>query len=273
LGKNLLEYFKSRGYHIVPFDISLGKDLLNPNDLLRSLRSADFVCHLAAVGDVYLAGENPKLAATVGVAGTANLIDVANKLKNIKKIVYASTWEIYGHPVYQPIDEKHPCNPDHPYSISKYGGELMVRSKLNNVPWVILRLGSAYGRHMRGNAVIPLFIKKAREGEKIEITGDGSQTRQFTHARDIARAFEKALSANVKNDLFNIVSGETQSISEIAHIVNKYIPVRIKFVPARKADVESAKISNKKASEKLGWKSGIVFEDGFRDLVKSLGSK
>lgn len=272
LGKNILAFLKSRGHTVLPFDLSNGNDLLDENHLKKSLKKVEFVCHLAAVGDVYLAEKNPKLAALVGVGGCANLVHVANQLSNIKKVVYASTWEVYGHPQYQPIDEKHPCNPDHPYSISKYGGELMIRSKLNNVPWVILRLGSAYGRYMRENAVIPLFINKALSGEILEISGNGSQTRQFTHAVDIARAFEKTITNSVKNDVFNIVASQTQSIAQIAEMVKDRIGVKIKFGPQRTADVESARVSNRKANKVLGWKPEMSFEEGFGDLLSSLGN-
>lgn len=270
LGKNLFAYFKQKKCKVYGFDLIAGKDLLRDKDLIASLKSVDYVCHLAAVGDVYLAAEDPKLAATIGVGGTANLVKVASKLGNIKKIIYASTWEVYGHPQYQPLDENHPCNPDHPYSISKYGGELMLKSKLNNVPWVILRLGSAYGPYMRKNAVIPLFINQAKSDKKISLDGDGLQTRQFTFAEDIARAFELSIKSSVKNEIFNIVSEETQTIKRIAEMVNKKIPIEIQYGVKRKGDVPPALVSAKKAQRMLSWKAKVRFEDGFKKLFKSL---
>jgi len=266
LGKNISQFLKDQGYQAKNFDLADGLDLLNENHLKKSLASVDYVCHLAAVGDVYLAAKSPKLAACVGVGGTANLIQVANNLKNIKKIIYASTWEVYGHPNYQPIDEKHSCNPDHPYSISKYAGELMFRSNLNHVPWVILRLGSAYGSNMRTNAVIPLFINKAKAGEVITIAGDGLQTRQFTHARDIARGFQLALESKIAGEVFNIVSKESQTIKEIAEMVKSKIPVRIKYTAKRQGDVVPAMVSSEKARRLLGWMEKVSFKDGFMEL-------
>ena len=270
LGKNISQYLKAGGWQVYPFDRVSGQDLLSDSDLKKSLSKVDYVCHLAAVGDVYLAAENPSLAARLGVEGTAKLVDCANKLGNIKKIVYASTWEVYGHPKYQPIDEKHPCLPDHPYSVSKYGGELMIGTKLNNVPWVILRLGSAYGPHMRNNAVIPLFINKAKSGEVITIAGDGSQSRQFTYSADIARAFELAMKTKVSGEVFNIVSGETQTIRQIAEMVNKLTPVKIEYGPKRPGDVPPAAVSAKKAQKLLGWSAKTKFKDGFSEVFSYL---
>lgn len=270
LGENVLEYLKSRGWEVFTFDKVTGQDLLNEKDLEKALSGIDYVCHLAAVGDVYLAAENPMLAANIGVGGTANLVHVANRLGNIKKIIYASTWEVYGHPQYEPLDEKHPCNPDHPYSVSKYGGELMLKSKLNHVPWIILRLGSAYGPNMRQNAVIPLFINKAKNGEKITLSGDGLQTRQFTYSEDIARAFEAAMQSNVENEIFNAIADETQTIKQIAEMVKEKIDVEIEYGPKREGDVPPARVSAKKIGKVLGWSPQVKFKEGFEKLFESL---
>lgn len=272
LGRNVVDFFQEQNYEVIPFDKTDGKDIMDDSALKKDLLKIDYVLHLAAVGDVYLAAKNPKLAATIGVAGTANLIHVANQLKNVKKIIYVSTWEVYGEPEYQPLDENHPCNPDHPYSISKYAGELMVKSKLNNIPWVILRLGSAYGPNMRSNAVIPLFINKAINGEEITIARKGNQIRQFTHAVDIAKALMLACEKPVKNEVFNIVSAQKQTIKQIAELVKSKIDVKIKYGPKRKGDVPPAEVSSAKARKILGWEPHVSFNEGFSDLFNTLGN-
>lgn len=263
LGINVSAHLTRKGYTIIPFDIVEGKDILNRDQLRMSLAQAHCICHLAAVGDVYVASQFPEHAACVGIGGTASLVHVANEFPNIKKIIYASTWEVYGSPRYQPLDEEHPCNPDHPYSIAKYGGELMLRSCLNHIPWIILRLGSAYGLHMRSNAVIPLFVHKARRGEELIISGNGSQNRQFTYAEDIAQAIQLAIEAEIKNEVFNIVSSEVQTIKQIAEMVKDKIPVAIGFGPEREGDMQSAKVTAKKALRMLGWKAETKFAYGF----------
>src|SRR5690606_29645146 len=133
-------------------------------------------------------------------------------------LVYASTWEVYGKPEYEPIDEDHPCRPDHPYNITKLGGEMMFLSacELRGLSGVALRLGTAYGSGLRPNSVLRIFIDRAKKGEPITIAGDGSQGRQFTHASDIARAFLLAAESDVSGIALNTIAPETTTIRELA---------------------------------------------------------
>lgn len=266
LGKHLVKFLKNKGIQTISFDLIDGQDLLDKKALEEVISKAKFVLHLAAFGDVYKATKDPAGAAISGVGGTANIYLIANKYP-VKKIIYASTWEVYGEPHYQPLDEKHPCFPDHPYSISKYGGELMLRSKLNNTPWIILRLGSAYGTNMRPNAAIPLFINKALRGEEIVLQGGGNQIRQFTHTEDICDAFYKAVTVNIRNEIFNIASPEIVTIKEIAKMINNYIPVKTKCTPARIGDISPSKVSSEKAKKILKWKAKIRFKEGLKEVI------
>lgn len=269
LGNHLIDFFCKNNIKTISFDLGDGQDLLDKEALEKAISLANYIIHLAAVGDVYKAAEDPTEAAISGVAGTANLVFVANK-HLVKKIIYISTWEVYGKPEYQPIDENHPCLPDHPYSISKYGGELMIRSKLNKTPWIILRLGSAYGLNMRPNAVIPLFINKALRGEKIVLDGGGYQTRQFTHIEDITLAFHRSITLPIKNEVFNIVTPEVVTIREIADFIKKRIPAEVIVGKKRLGDVQSARISSEKARKVLQWEAKIKFRDGLDAIINSL---
>lgn len=268
IGKNLTEFLTKKGFEIIQFDKKTGQNLLNEKALEKSLKKADFVCHLAAVGDVYQAAKNPVEAAVSGLAGTANLVKIAQNFK-VKKIIYASTWEVYGKPIYQPMDEEHPTNPDHPYSISKLAGELMLKSKLFNIPWVILRLGTAYGQHMRQNAVIPTFINLAKEARPIKIFGTGTQTRAFAHARDLANAFYLALEKNIKNEIFNVAGNELISILDLAKLITRHFPTKIEFAKARTADIPPAKVSCQKAKKILSWQPKIPFKKGLEEFLTS----
>lgn len=165
-------------------------DLLDPAALTAASRGIDAICHLGGVGDVILAAAEPARAAAANVVGTSNLVAAARTC-GVRRLVYASTWEVYGAPQYQPIDEAHPCAPDHPYNITKYAGErlALAADRLDDLSTVALRLGTAYGTRMRPNSVFSRFIAAARRGEPITIQGTGLQGRQFTHARDVATGF------------------------------------------------------------------------------------
>lgn len=82
-------------------------------------------------------------------------------------MIYASTWEVYGRPQYEPVDEHHPTNPDHPYNITKLAGEHLLLSydAFQGLRVVSLRLGTAYGTGMRDNSVFSRFISQATRGE------------------------------------------------------------------------------------------------------------
>lgn len=271
LGRHIVRHFRELGDSVVSYDLVDGQDLLDENTLYRSMRGVETVVHLAAVGDVYQAARDPVQASISGLAGTANLVKAANR-RDIGKIVYASTWEVYGPPLYEPLDERHPCNPDHPYSIAKYAGELMVRNALNRIPWLILRLGSAYGTGMRPHAVIPLFVRKALDREPIILQNGGVQLRQFTHTRDVASAFFKAVHAPVSGEVFNIVAKKSHSIREIAQLISSRIPARLVDGPKREGDVPSARVACSKAQRILKWKADVSLRDGIDELIASINS-
>src|SRR5438552_1994257 len=188
----------------------------------------------------------------------------------VTRLVYASTWEVYGEPRYQPMDEDHPTAPEHPYSITKLAGEQLALAyhRMRGIEVSALRLGTAYGTRMRPNSVFSLFADRAMRGEAITIQGTGEQARQFTHARDIGAAFGAALERAEPGGVYNIVDDRMVSIRELAEQVVKIVPTKIEFAPARKAEVPSALVSNARARAKLNWIPKVSFEEGLRELVE-----
>lgn len=275
LGSHVADGLAMAGHDVTVFDQapttrhrSVTGDLLDPVVLAATLKGAEFVCHLGAIGDVYLAGEKPALAASVNAAGTANVCDAA-LAAGVGRVVVASTWEVYGKPRYEPIDEEHPCEPDHPYNITKLAGErLAIASAHLRKHFVIaLRLGTAYGRRMRPNSVFQIFARKALAREAITIQGSGLQGRQFVHASDVARAFGAALIAGTSGSSYNIVSDRLVTIRELAELITREAPTELTYGDPRPGDVPSATVSNEKAKSELGWRSEVDFDDGLREIV------
>jgi UDP-glucose 4-epimerase len=256
-----LDEFDEPGIESLPGDITDGSAVDG------AISRADVVAHIGAIGDVYLAGENPTLAATVNVVGTSNIAEAA--IRHGSRVVYASTWEVYGEPEYQPIDERHPTMPDHPYSITKLAGEslLLAATRLRGLKSVALRLGTAYGSGLRPNSVFRIFLDKARAGEAITIQGDGLQGRQFTHAADIARAFALAARSELSGEAFNIVAPETVTIKELAELVVSHFPTELTFGPPRSGDVPPARVSAEKAMERLEWTAEVPFGAGLEEFI------
>src|SRR5947209_4403894 len=116
LGSHVAEEFISHGHETWIFDRlpprpelrsrvrMVQGDLLDLDLLSEAFRGKDAICHLAGVGDVYLAASEPYTAAAHNTLGTANVAEAARRT-GVGKLVYASTWEVYGHPERQPVDE------------------------------------------------------------------------------------------------------------------------------------------------------------------------
>jgi UDP-glucose 4-epimerase len=281
LGSHVARRFRDEGWEVATFDerpvgiagvsAAVG-DLLDSASVMKAVQKAEVVCHIAAIGDVYLAAERPDLAASVNVVGTTNVVSAA--AARGARVIYASTWEVYGEPQYEPIDEDHPCRPDHPYNITKLAGEqmLMAACRLHGLSGLSLRLGTAYGSGLRPNSVFRIFIDRARDGQPITIAGDGLQGRQFTHASDIAEAFLLAAQSPISGVALNTVAGETVTIKELAERVVDRFPTDLNFGPPRPGDVPPALVSSARIREMLGWRPQMSFEDGLDELMSKLDS-
>lgn len=278
LGSHVADRFARSGHEVTVFDqvasnrhASIAGDLLDEGEVRSAFARAEVVCHLGAIGDVYLAAERPALAAAVNVTGTANVCAAA-LAAGVTRVIVASTWEVYGHPQYQPMDESHPCDPDHPYNITKLAGEQIARSygKLKGLNVVALRLGTAYGTRMRPNSVFQIFARRALSKEPIIIQGSGDQGRQFTHASDIAGAFEAAVRKGKPGAAYNIVADDMISIRQLAQAVRSIAPTEVTYGPPRPGDVPSATVSNERARRDLEWAPKVRFEEGLREIVEEV---
>jgi UDP-glucose 4-epimerase len=279
LGRHIATRLRDQGWQVEAFDLE-PTGIGGVHDIIGDLRDAaavaaavegiDVVCHAGAIGDVYLAAERPELAAAVNVVGSANIASAAERAG--ARVVYASTWEVYGEPVYQPLDETHPTNPDHPYNITKLAGEqvLLAADRLRGVPVLSMRLGTAYGTGLRPNSVFRIFIDRARRGDPITIQGDGSQGRQFTHASDIAEAFVLACASDAHGMALNTVSTRSVSIKELAELITARYPTELTFGEPRPGDVPPASVSADKITEVLGWASRTPFEEGLDALMDAV---
>ncbi len=278
IGKHVSRAMLADGFDVTGYDQkdtdepgveSVIGNFLDLESLTTAVRGHDVIVHIGAIGDVYLAATNPELAAAVNVTGSTNIALAAEGVG--ARVVYASTWEVYGDPVYEPVDENHPCEPDHPYNITKLAGErmLLAANGLRDVPVIALRLGTAYGLGMRLNSVFEIFILKALAGEPITIQGDGSQGRQFTHARDIARAFVAAAKSEARGMPLNVVSPEMISIKQLAELVTEHFPTEVTYGQPRPGDVTPSYVSASRIEEVLGWKAEVSFEEGMEELLSA----
>jgi UDP-glucose 4-epimerase len=279
VGRHVATHLVGEGHEVTGFDLTPSTneayevtqgDLRDAQEVRAAVEGMDAVCHIGAIGDVYLAAEQPSLAAGVNVLGTSNVADAG--VATGARIVYASTWEVYGEVEYEPMDEVHPRNPDHPYNITKLAGEqmLLAATNLRDLSAIALRIGTAYGSGLRPNSVFRIFIDRARRGDTITIQGDGSQSRQFVHVSDLARAFALACTSDASGIALNTVASEPITIKELAETVVARFPTEIIYAPARAGDVPPALVSSDKIGEVLGWKPQVSFSEGLADLMESV---
>jgi nucleoside-diphosphate-sugar epimerase len=283
LGRHVAEHLVSQaGYEVTGFDLRPGQlgglpttegDLCDLDAVIRATRGMEVVVHFGGIGDVDVATERPELAAKANIVGSANVAIAARKTG--ARVVYASTWEVYGPPLYQPVDERHVCDPGNVYAATKLSGELMLRAahRSDGLPVVILRLGTAYGLGMRPNSVFSRFCDAARTGQPIVVHGTGSQSRQFTHASDIVRAVQLGVESGQDDLTVNIVSQEQVTIRELAEMVSSRCGVPVKFGRTRPGDPHSARISSADATRILGWSAEVDFVVGLSELLVNFDAR
>jgi UDP-glucose 4-epimerase len=147
-------------------------------DLLEKImRDVDVVFHLAAQIHVDRSVIEPKLTYDVNVQGTQNVIDVA-RMYDVKKVVHASTSEVYGSSEYYPMDEKHPLNAPHPYGASKIAADRMCYAYIQTygMDISIMRCFNIFGPKQRDvgyGGVISIFTRRVLGNMPPVIYGDG----------------------------------------------------------------------------------------------------
>jgi UDP-glucose 4-epimerase len=244
-------------------------DLLNPDEILASLKDVEQLYHLAAIADVNVALSRPDLCVRVNEIGTLNVLQAAMSLE-VERVFLASTTWVYGKSE-GTVSENTPIPPpDHLYTSTKIAQENLVISfnKHWGLPYTIFRFDIPYGPRMRSNMAIAAFVRRALNREPISIFGDGSQGRCFIHVEDLARGNVMGLDAQAKNQTINLAGSEFVTIRQIADILDKrFENLKVKNEEPRPGDFRGSMTSIEKARELLGWKPQIGFADGLESYI------
>ena len=263
-----LKELKEKGARVYIVDIREEKEI---KEIIKK-EKADVVIHLAALISVEESFQKPLLYNSINAGGTLSLLRACTEA-GIEKFIYISTAAVYGNPQYLPIDEKHPTNPLSPYGVSKLAGEeyLKMYQRTTGIKGIILRLFNVYGPGQTGAyaGVITKFIERASRGEPLIIYGDGEQTRDFIHVKDVANVIIKALETNTTGT-FNIASGKPTRIIDLAHMVISLTGLNLQpiFTEPRKGDIRHSYAKIDKAREVLKWEPKIDLKQGLKELIK-----
>jgi UDP-glucose 4-epimerase len=281
IGSHVVDKLRDKGVGVRVFDMVMPDyrddiefyhgSLLNLDQMRMAVSDIDVVFHLGAVADVKDVFQEPRYSEAINVRGTMNVLEAARLNGNIKRIIYGSTTWVYSEAEEQNVDEKTPLHsPSHLYTATKLAGEYYCQSynKLYGLEFTILRYGIPYGPRARDGAVIPIFVKKAINGEPLTISGDGSQFRKFIYVEDLAEGNVLALQSIATNKIFNLDGKQRVTIKQIAEAIQKIIGnVKIENITARTGDFSGKEVSSEIAKKELNWEPKISFEEGLRRYI------
>lgn len=251
-------------------------DILDSDSLLKISEGADAVVHLAANTGVAPSVSDPMFDCKTNVIGTLNTLE-ACRINNIKRFVFASSGAPLGEQI-PPLSENSLPQPASPYGASKLAGEgyCSAYSKSFGIETIGLRFGNVYGPgSLHKSSVIAKFIKLALSGEKIEIYGDGTQTRDFIHVSDLISAIKLALSVpNISGEIFQIATASETSINTLISSIktvfqkNNLLFPDVTHSEERVGDVKRNFSDTSKARSMLGWTPAIQLMTGIEETLK-----
>lgn len=247
-------------------------DLRNYDTLVDATKNVDFVFHLGAFLSHYC-DKYPNDTIDVNIKGMLNLKKacVAN---GVDRIVFASSSFIYGDTNCESIDEEHPTNVKDLFGITKLAGEKILQIPYpESIKYTILRMFNVYGPNQYSDdyytSVTSTWIQKALNGKPLEIHDDGKQALDFVYAGDVAKAFIASINKRAENQIFNVGSGRTISMNELAALINKltdnkapsfYNKGHPKFLRHVQADINKIK-------SYLYWEPKVSMEEGLKNTI------
>jgi UDP-glucose 4-epimerase len=254
-------------------------DIRHPATVKAATSGVDLVFHLAAIRITQCA-EEPRLANEVLVDGTFNVLEAAVEA-GVRKVVASSSASVYGLAEQFPTTERHhPYNNDTFYGAAKAFNEGMLRSfhAMYGLDYVALRYFNVYGPRMDiyglYTEVLIRWMERINSGVPPLILGDGTQTMDFVHVADIARANVLAAEADVTDEVFNVACGVETSLAELAAALLEVMGSDLKpeYGPARAVNSVTRRLADTStAAANLGFKAEIGLEEGLRDLVNWWG--
>ena len=247
-------------------------DILDNSKLTTSMKNHDVVIHLSAQISVPASIKNPKLTFDVNVNGTQNVLDACLQ-NDITKIIAASTAAVYQNTSTKIIlDEVSPVEPQSPYGESKLEMEnkIIDFTSIHNIDATILRFFNVFGigQSLEYAGVITKFKENIQNNCPLVILGDGAITRDFIHVDDVVDAIILSTSHS-KNSIYNIASGISTSISDLAKIMISISgkDIKILYHPSRSGDILFSSADISLAKETLKFMPKISLKSGLEEFM------
>jgi NAD dependent epimerase/dehydratase len=251
-------------------------DIRDPNGVRTAMQHVDIVFHLAALIAIPFSYHSPDSYVDTNVKGTLNVVQAAKDL-GIERVLITSTSEIYGTAQYIPIDEKHPRQPQSPYSASKIAADCIAESfyRSFNTPITIVRPFNTYGPRQSARAIIPTIITQLLSGQDRIKLGDVRPTRDLVYIRDTINGFiEIANADSLIGEDCNIATHSETSIEGLAcrliKLINPSATIENEQQRLRpeKSEVFRLYGDNKKIKQHTGWSQQYDLEQGLSETIE-----
>lgn len=251
-------------------------DIRDPNGVRTAMQGVDVVFHLAALIAIPFSYHSPDSYVDTNVKGTLNVVQAARDL-NTKRVLVTSTSEVYGTAQYVPIDERHPRQPQSPYSASKIGADCIAESfyRSFNLPITIVRPFNTFGPRQSARAVIPTIITQLLNGATSLKLGDLTPTRDLLYVKDTVEGFVAIAKCDelVGHDI-NIATQSEISVGDLARKLVSQIGSDIKIeedqqrLRPEKSEVFRLFGSNQKLMEYTDWKPKYTLDAGLKETIE-----
>jgi UDP-glucose 4-epimerase len=251
-------------------------DIRDLDTLERAAEGTSVIFHQAAMRSVPRSVADPLGANDHNVTGTLHVLEAARR-RGVRRVVYASSSSVYGARPDLPKREDQPPAPISPYAVSKAAGEqyAAVWPRLYGVETVGLRYFNVFGPRQDPKseyaAVIPRFILWSLGGERLEVHGDGTQSRDFTYVDNVVQAnFLAGGAEGVNGEVFNVGCGERISLLAVIERLERLLGRSLtrRHTPARAGDVPHTLADIDKAKRLLGYVPLVGFDEGLRRTVE-----
>ncbi|HBL36208.1 MAG TPA: NAD-dependent dehydratase, partial [Firmicutes bacterium] len=250
----------------------------DPYGVRKALEGVDTVFHLAALIGIPFSYHSPETYVDTNIKGTLNVLQAARSLQT-KRVLVTSTSEVYGTAQYTPIDEKHPCQGQSPYSATKIGADRIAESfyRSFDLPVTIVRPFNTYGPRQSARAVIPTIITQLLSGQAELKLGVLSPTRDFNYVKDTATGFLAiARSGQTIGEEINIATQQEISIGDLARELVAEINPRARIIcdeqrlRPEKSEVQRLMGSNAKIKALTGWAPRYTLKEGLKETIQFL---
>jgi UDP-glucose 4-epimerase len=241
--------------------------------LEQAMEESDHSFHLAALW-LHECVHQPRDAVHVNALGTFNVIEAAQR-QNVGKVVFSSSASVYGEAATTPMTEEHPFKNRTLYGATKIAGEQFFRAfhEQHGLDYVGLRYMNVYGPRMDDKgayvSVIVKVLDRIERGEPPLIFGDGSQSYDFVHVEDVARANVLALKSDATDTFLNIGTGISTTIAELVDrlLALTGSDLRPEYVPDEEMFVRTRVGSTEAAERAIGFRASVGLEEGLASLL------